>query len=170
MKVDLSKYLNEAQASKWALRKLNIALGFGIPFNKPHGIKITKVETNAVVTTIPLKRKNLNHIKGIHACGLATTAEFCSGLVLLRRLNPAKYRLIMQKIEVEYHYQAKHSCNARFELDDALFESEILAPLNKDGVAFYTCEIPVHDVKGNHVCTAYTRWQIKAWMNVKTKG
>lgn len=169
MKIDLAKYLENAQTRSWSLRKLNIILGLGIPFNKPHGIKIVKVEPNAIVTTIPLKRKNLNHIKGIHACGLATTAEFCSGLVLLRRLNPSEYRLIMQKIEVEYHYQAKFTCNARFELDDAKFESDIQAPLVKDGVAFYTCEIPVHDVKGNHVCTAYTRWQIKAWKNVKTK-
>jgi len=122
-----------------------------------------------VVTSIPLKRKNKNHINGIHACGLATTAEFCSGLVLLRMLNPTDYRLIMQKIEVEYHYQAKHTSNARFELNDAVFKSEILKPLENDGVAFYTCEIPVHDVKGNHVCTAYTRWQIKSWKDVKTK-
>ena len=169
MKLDLSKYLDAAQSSKWALRKLNFILGMGIPFNKPHGIKITKVEPNTVVTTIPLKRKNKNHINGIHACGLATTAEFCSGLVLLRMLNPKDYRLIMQKIEVEYHYQAKHTCHARFEMNAEVFKTEILQPLENDGVAFYTCEIPVHDVKGNLVCTAYTRWQIKSWKDVKTR-
>ena len=169
MKIDLSKHLEAAQSSKWALRKLNIILGIGIPFNKPHGIKIVKVEPETVVTSIPLKRKNKNHINGIHACGLATTAEFCSGLVLLRKLNPADYRLIMQKIEVEYHYQAKHTCNARFELKDSVFKTEILKPLVTNGVAFYTCVIPVHDIKGNHVCTAYTRWQIKSWKDVKTK-
>lgn len=168
MKIDLSKYLEAAETSKWALRKLNFILGMGIPFNRPHDIRIVKVEPNAVTTTIPLKRKNLNHIKGIHACGLATTAEFCSGLVLLRRLNPKKYRLIMQKLEVEYLYQAKHTCMARFELDNATFESEILQPLNTEGVVFYTCEIPVHDTEGNHVATAHTRWQIKAWKAVKT--
>lgn len=169
MKIDLSKYLDKAQHSKWALRKLNFMLSLGIPFNKPHKIKIAKIEGNAISTKIPYKRKNLNHIKGIHACGLATTAEFCSGLVLLRRLNPKKYRLIMQKIEVAYHYQAKRECIARFELDETTFEGELLKPLNSDGVVFHTCEIPVHDSEGNHVCTAYTRWQIKAWESVKTK-
>lgn len=168
MKIDLSKYLEAAQTSRWALRKLNFILGVGIPFNKPHNIRIVNVEPDSVTTTIPLKRKNLNHIKGIHACGLATTAEFCSGLVLLRRLNPKKYRLIMQKLEVEYLYQAKHTCTARFELDNATFESEILKPLNEDGVVFYTCKIPVHDTEGNQVATAQTRWQIKAWKSVKT--
>lgn len=170
MKIDLSKYLKAAESSKWALQKLNFILGMGIPFNKPHNIRILKVEPNAVTTTIPLKRKNFNHIKGIHACGLATTAEFCSGLVLLRRLNPKEYRLIMQKLEVEYHYQAKYTCTARFELDDATFESEILKPLTAEGVVFYTCIIPVHDTQRNHVATAHTRWQVKAWKEVKTKA
>lgn len=169
MKIDLSKHLHAAQTGKWSLRKLNLILSVGIPFNKPHGIKISKVEPHAIETFIPLKRKNKNHINGIHACGLATTAEFCSGLVLLRNLNPENYRLIMQKIEVEYHYQAKHSCVARFEMDNEKFENEILNPLKSSEVVFYTCQIPMHDMKGNHVCTAHTTWQIKPWSKVKTK-
>lgn len=169
MKIDLSTHLERAQKSKWALRKLNLFLGIGIPFNKPHKIKIVKVESDAIVTGIPLKRNNLNHIKGIHACGLATTAEFCSGLVLLRRLDPKKYRLIMQKIEVEYHYQAKKKCTARYRLDDAAFELELKKPLEKNGVVFYTCQICVHDEDQNLVATAHTRWQIKTWSKVSTK-
>ena len=169
MKIDLSKSLKSAETSKLALRKLNIILGIGIPFNKPHGIKIRRVEQEAITTTIPKKRKNLNHIRGIHACGLATAAEFCSGLVLLRHLDPGKYRLIMQKLEVEYHYQARKACTARYALTQEVLEGEIIAPLQREGVIFYTCEIPVHDVDGNLVATARTRWQIKAWDRVKTK-
>lgn len=144
-------------------------MGIGIPFNKPHGIKVHAVEENAVVTTIPNKRKNHNHIGGIHACGLATAAEFCSGLMLLRRVDAKKYRLIMQKLEVEYFYQAKKQAFARYELDTETFAKEINGPLLADGVVFHTCEILVHDSEKNHLCTVKTRWQIKSWERVKTK-
>jgi acyl-coenzyme A thioesterase PaaI-like protein len=169
LKIDLNKALEKARESKWALKKLNLGLGLGIPFNKPHGIKVLSVEKDAVVTTIPFKRKNQNHIGGIHACGLATAAEFCSGLMLLRKVDQRKYRLIMQKLEVEYFYQAKHTASARFELDEATFGEKILAPLENEGQTFFTCEIPVHDTEQNHLCTVHTRWQIKEWSKVKTK-
>ncbi len=169
MKLDLPRALNEAQKSKWALRKLNIALAIGIPFNSPHAIRIHKVEADAVTTTIPYKRRNLNHIKGIHACGLATTAEFCSGLVLLRRLGSKDYRLIMQNLEVTYTFQARSTAFARFQLTDEVFLSDVLEPLEKDGIVYIRCEIPVHDETGNLLCTAFTNWQIKSWKLVKTK-
>ncbi len=169
MKIDLAKALEEARSSAWALKKLNFSLALGIPFNRPHAIRIHKVETDAVITTIPFKWRNSNHIKGTHACGLATAAEFCSGLMLLRKLNPASYRLIMQKLEVEYHYQAKADAFARFELTDATFRENILAPLSANGLVLHTCIIPVHDSSGNLLCTASTTWQIKPWDTVKTK-
>ncbi len=169
MKIDLGAALQKAENSTWALRKLNLALAMGIPFNKPHGIKVAKVEPNAVSSIIPYKRKNFNHIKGVHACGLATVAEFCSGLVLLRKLDPRSYRIIMQKIEVTYHYQAKSDATARFELSQEDFESKILLPLKSEESVYHTCEIPVHDAKGNLLCTAKTIWQIKTWEKVKTK-
>jgi acyl-coenzyme A thioesterase PaaI-like protein len=169
LKIDLTKALESAQNSKWALRKLNFALAVGIPFNSPHSIRINKVEKEAVVTTIPYKRKNMNHIRGIHACGLATAAEFCSGIVLLRKLGSEKYRLIMQNIEVTYTYQAKNDAFARFELTEEKFQAEVMAPLDKEGVVYFKCEIPVHDSAGNLVCTAFTNWQIKRWSEVRTK-
>ncbi len=156
-------------SSSRALWKLNIIMGIGIPFNKPHGIKVQKVEANAVVTKIPNKRKNHNHIGGVHACGLATAAEFCSGLMLLRKVDAKKYRLIMQKLEVDYFYQAKQDAYARYELDDDTLEKMILTPLSEEGVVFHTCEILVHDTEKNHLCTVKTRWQIKSWERVKTK-
>jgi hypothetical protein len=111
----------------------------------------------------------MNHIRGTHACGLATAAEFCSGLVLLRRLGPKTYRLIMQRIEVTYTYQAKEDCFARFELTDEVFERDLLGPLERDGVVIFDCEIPVHDASGNLVCTARTNWHMKRWADVRTK-
>lgn len=155
--------------SSWALRKLNWMLWFGIRFNYPHRIAIHKVEAERITTRIRKRAINTNHIGGIHACGLATAAEFCSGLVLLRGLDPRKYRLIMQKMEVNYHYQARKDALAAFSLTEAALQSDIIDVLQSEGVVFYTCEIPVHDTEGNLLCTAYTTWQIKGWDKVRTK-
>ena len=83
--------IDKAQNSSFYLRVLNWSLWRIIPFNKPHGIKIQKIESDGIVTTLPYKRKNLNHIKGLHACGMATLAEFTTGLMLLKKLDTSKY-------------------------------------------------------------------------------
>lgn len=169
MKIDLKAALDKAMESSRALWRLNFIMGIGIPFNKPHGIKVFRVERDAIVTIIPHKRKNFNHIGGVHACGLATAAEFCSGLMLLRNLDVKKYRLIMQKLEVEYFFQAKKDAFARFSLDPDEIQKHIKTPLEKDCIVFYVCEIPVHDSDNNLLCTVKTNWQIKKWSMVKTK-
>ena len=81
--MDFEKYIEGAKKSRFGLFKLNFGLGFIIPFNKPHGIKVTAITDNSVSTIIPYRRKNMNHIRGVHACGMATCAEFASGLLLL---------------------------------------------------------------------------------------
>ena len=83
--MNLEKYINGARGSKFGLYKLNLGLGFVIPFNRPHRIRIREVGQDFVKTVIPYRRKNFNHIKGIHACGLATAAEFASGFHLLSK-------------------------------------------------------------------------------------
>lgn len=111
----------------------------------------------------------MNHIRGIHACGLATAAEFTSGLVLLMHLNAKDYRLIMESIEVKYHYQAKMQAFAKFKMSAEEVSDKILKPLQTEERVYVRCEIPVHDEEGNHLCTGYTNWQIKEWAKVKTK-
>jgi acyl-coenzyme A thioesterase PaaI-like protein len=159
----------KAQKGGFWLWMLNRALQYTIPFNKPHGIVVTRITDDGIETQIPYKRKNLNHIKGIHACGLATVAEFTSGLVLLSKLGATEYRLIMESIEVKYHYQAKSAATARFEIDDNRLQNEITGPLKTEDAVYIRCEIPVHDKANNLLCTAYTNWQVKSWKKVKTK-
>ncbi len=161
--------LEAAARSTWARRKLNFILWLGIPFNFPHRIAIHQVEEHAVVTRIRKRRSNHNHIGGIHACGLATAAEFCSGLVLLRTLKPKDYRLIMQKLEVEYHYQARKDAFARFELKAEELLSELKVQLDEHAKAIYTCKVLVHDSDDNHLCTVHTSWQVKLWKHVRTR-
>lgn len=166
----LEKLFAEAKQSSWGLRKLNFALSIGIPFNKPHRIKVLSLADTEVKTFIPYRRRNFNHIKGIHACGMATAAEFCSGLLLLSRVSPAKYRLIMQEMRVVYTYQAKSDVTASFSISEESLQSEVFEKLDRDGVVLYEAKILLHDSKNNLVAEAFTNWQIKSWEKVKTKA
>jgi len=168
--MNLKKLIAGAKGGGFGLWKLNFVLQRGIPFNKPHNIRITSIGDHSVKVKIPYKRSNLNHIKGIHACGLATACEYASGFVLLMQLGSSKYRLIMESLEMKYHYQAKMGATAAFELGTEALKAQVLDPLKTEEKVYIRCEIPCYDEKGNHVCTGYTNWQIKAWDKVKTKA
>jgi acyl-coenzyme A thioesterase PaaI-like protein len=167
--MNFEKYIAHAKKSKFGLFKLNLALGYMIPFNRLHGIKIAELSDDFVRTKIPYKRRNFNHIKGIHACGLATAAEFASGFLLLTKLGSENYRLIMESIEMKYHYQAKKDVYAKFEVTEQWMNKNLFMPLKETDVFFIRCEILLHDIENNHVATGYTNWQIKPWKKVKTQ-
>lgn len=167
--MNYEKIIAAARTSKFGLAKLNFGLFRMIPFNKPHGIKIIEIKEDSVKTVIPYKRKNLNHIKGIHACGMATAAEFASGFHLLTKLGSRDYRLIMESLEMKYHYQAKTAITAEFSADDAWMNEHIKEPLKTTDAVFVKCQIELYDENRNHVATGFTNWQIKLWSKVKTK-
>jgi|SRR5690554_2577223 len=167
---DIDKIIKAAENSSFGLWKLNFLLKRLIPFNRPHGLKVIKVSKAEVMVSLPYQKNNLNHIKGLHACGLATAAEFSSGLLLLYNLGFQKYRLIMQSLKVDYMYQAKTTATARFELSQSDFKAQLLLPLERDGVVNYECVIFLKDSNGELLCEARTNWQIKSWEKVKTKA
>ena len=126
---DPAVILEKAKTSKRHLKLLNFALGKKIPFNKPHGFKVVELGDMSVKVLIPYKRKNFNHIRGLHACGLATISEFATGMVLLNALDPKEYRIIMQRMEMNYHYQGKMDAYAYFEMTEAWLQEEVITPL-----------------------------------------
>lgn len=154
----------------WGLTKLNLALGFGIPFNKPHGIKVKSLSLHKTETFIPYKRRNWNHIKGTHACAIATVSEFSAGLLLMMNLDADNYRIIMRSISVEYFYQCKMDAVASSEAEGEELQADMVNSLagNQDGV-YKEIETKLHTKDGKHVATAKTLWQIKEWSQVKTK-
>lgn len=162
--------LEKAKHSKRHLALLNFGLLRMIPFNKPHGIKIQEIKDMSVKTLFPYKRMNLNHIKGLHACGLATVSEFTTGVVLLSVLGSKEYRIIMQKMEMQYHYQGKMDAYASFSVTKEWIEQHITSPLKKEESVIVNCEVKTHDSSGNHLTTGNIYWQVKAWNKVKTKA
>ncbi len=165
----LPSLLEGARRSRWRLRLLNLFLGRLIPFNRPHGIRILELGKEHVKTTASYRRSNQNHIRGIHACCIATVAEFSSGLLFLSRLNPARYRLIMSHLDIEYHYQAKSAIVAETCLSDQQLKGDILKPLADTDKLLFTQTTEIHDIRRNHIATARVTWQIKRWDAVKTK-
>lgn len=141
-----------------------------IPFNRPHGIRILALSNNSVEVTLPYKTKNMNHLKGLHACGLATAAEFSSGFLLLSRLGIENYRLIMQSLEANYFYQGKTHASAIYNLSEKDLEEKIIQVLKQEEKVNFECSVELKDKEGNHLCDVKTNWQIKKWEKVKFKS
>lgn len=136
-----------------------------IPFNKPHQISITALEKYATSVRLPLKRKNKNHLGGMHACALATACEYVCGITLIRNLTPEKFRLILKNLTVEYEHQARTDLYIRFELpEDSI--SNIMTQLTMNGVYMETFIVNVTDVNHKTICNASVTWQLKAWQLV----
>ena len=105
--MNIKKIIEKSKSSSFYRKILNAGLNRLVPFNKPHGFKVVEISNLHLKTLVPYKKSNFNHIKGIHACALATLSEFTTGFLLLSRLDSRKYRLIMQSLNMDYHYQAK---------------------------------------------------------------
>jgi len=165
----LLSIFKKAQNSGFYLWLLNFLLGRGIPSNKPHNLKIMKITGNSVEIKLPYMRKNLNHLKGLHACGLATLAEYSSGLLLMSNLDPAKYRLIMQSLEMNYFKQGKKTAIVKlsFEIDE--LQQKVILPLQENEAINFRQEVMIHDIENMHLCTAHVNWQIKDWSKVRMK-
>ncbi len=165
----LSRLAKRAKISGFWLRMLNVLLGRVVPFNRPHRFKIVEIDDNLVRTAAPYRRSNHNHIRGIHACALATVAEFSAGFLLMQNFTPAEYRLIMSRMDIEYKYQAKKRVVSESRLSHEQIERDILKPLETASSVDIKMRSDVVDEGGDLVAVAHTFWQIKRWDEVRTK-
>lgn len=160
--------LKGAREPGFGRTKFNMIMKRVIPFNAPHGIRLTHLDGEGATCELPYKRRNFNHLKGMHACAMATVAEFTSGIFLLNKVGSASYRLIMRSLRVDYHYQAKHTVISTIHMEDQEFQDSVMNPLGAEGVCFHTFQVELHDTEKNHIATAYIDWQLKAWAKTKT--
>lgn len=167
--MNLQSIVAKAENSSFYRWLLSYQLNHMVPFNAPHGFKITQVSQLGLTIQLPYKKRNLNHVRGIHACAMATLAEATSGFLMVINLNPKKYRIILQRLEMDYHYQAKSAVEARFEIDQSWYENEVVHPLKSAEKIMMPLEIKLYDQEQNHVATGTAHWQIKDWQKVKTK-
>ena len=165
----LPTLLQKARVSAFSRTLLNAILPWMIPFNRPHGFKVVPLPEGGISVQIPYWRINRNHIKGIHACALATAAEMCSGLSVLEHLDPKHYRLIMRSLHMDYHYQAKMNAVASCSPDPEMIRTTVVEPLKTTEAVDYTSTVLLKDSKGNHLATGTITWQVKGWGKVRTK-
>lgn len=161
--------LKKARSSAFWLWVLNLLLGRMIPFNRPHRVRILALDDDQVQTTAPYRRRNQNHLRGMHACCIATVAEFSSGILFLSKLDPSRYRLIMAGLEIDYHYQARGAIVATTVMSDADLQAQVLKPLAEQAKVQTVLKTEVHDQQGNLVATAQIIWQIKPWDQVQIR-
>ena len=166
---DSAKILEKAKHSALWLWILNQLLYRTVPFNRPHRFRIIEISDHFLKAIIPYRTSNFNHIKGLHACALATISEFATGFLLLSRLDMNKYRLIMQRIEMDYHYQGKMDAFAEFSTSPEWLQQQIMDPLKLQDAVVVPCQVKIHDAGGNHITTGKVFWQIKDWTKVRTK-
>jgi acyl-coenzyme A thioesterase PaaI-like protein len=165
-----TKILEKAKHSSFYLMVLNWSMNRMVPFNKPHGFRILEIADYRLKTLMPYRKSNFNHIRGLHACGLATISEFTTGFLLLSSLDMKKYRIIMQRLEMNYHYQGKMDATAEFAISKEWLDEKVINPLKTQEAVVVPCEVKIHDIKGNHLTTGTVYWQFKDWANVKTKA
>ncbi|MDX9751837.1 MAG: DUF4442 domain-containing protein [Flavobacteriales bacterium] len=165
----LPTLLSRARRSRLHRWWLNTALAHTVPFNRPHGFRVVPLAEGGISVAVPYWRINRNHIRGIHACALATAAEMCSGLSVLEQLDPKQYRIIMRSLHVEYHYQAKMKAVATCAPSAEVIARTVIGPLATHDAVDHTSTVEVHDVDGRHLATATITWQVKKWDKVRTK-
>lgn len=163
----LEEIVEKSYTSKFWLEILNYGLWFKIPFNKPHLLRITSLGRNSITVKVPYKRKNLNHLRGIHACALATASEYACGFLLISRLNAEKYRLIMRSMQVDYIKQGKSDVYVNFNIDENRI-LEIKEKLGREPQCLEILEVEVRDAKQNLISIAKLEWQLKEWRKVES--
>lgn len=168
--MELKKFIDKAKTSRFRLWLLNKFLCRLIPFNKPHKFEILTIGDEDVKIKLPFRRRNQNHIRGLHACALATLAEYTTGFMMITKLDPKKYRIIMKRIEMDYHYQGKSDATCHFILNAQQLLKDILDPLKNSEAIIYVCEPMIYDVNKNHLATGKVYWQVKLWEKVRTKS
>jgi acyl-coenzyme A thioesterase PaaI-like protein len=167
--MNVSSLLANARTSAFSRWWANFLFPWIVPFNRPHGFKVVPLKEGGMSVEVPYWRINHNHIKGIHACALATAAEMCSGLSVLERLDPKKYRMIMRELRMQYHYQAKLRTIASSSPSAEDIEEQVVRPLLNADSADYSSTVVLTDTAGNHIATGTVTWQVKPWSKVKTK-
>jgi acyl-coenzyme A thioesterase PaaI-like protein len=168
--MDLLGAVEKAKTSAFHLWILNLFFERFVPFNLPHKFRITEIGEGHVKTQLPYRRKNLNHVKGLHACALATLTEMTSGFMLAIKLDPKKFRLILRKLEIDYLYQGKMDAVCEFHLSQEWLKTNIHDPLSRADSVDIIAEVKIFDVKGNQLTSGKAHWQVKDWAKVRTKA
>lgn len=158
--MNIEKYLGLASRGGFTRYLLNRALYRLIPFNGPHRLKVLEASKGHACVLLPYRRNNLNHLKGLHACALATLAEYTSGIALLSVAGDG-IRIIMKSLHVEYHKQGKTPATATYTVDALTIKKSLEEALSVSEPLWHKAVVEVVNASGEVLCTAAIEWQLK---------
>lgn len=131
-----------------------------VPFNRPHRIRVVELAAEQCKVALPWRRRNLNHVGTMHACAMATAAEYASGLCLMNAMEHDKVRLVMANLNITYPRRAQSECMAVAKLDRQHF-ADILAQLDKEGRGAFVLKAQVKNTDNEVVASAEITWHLK---------
>lgn len=164
----MSKTMEATEGEKSTLAKafLNITMPQMVPFNRPLGFKILKLDLYNSEVEIPFKRANKNHLGSIHAGALVTVGEYAAGLLLLKRMDYTKQRLVLKSLHAEYMKQARAASVAC-----ASWPQEVPQDVEEFRKLPDAIDVPMLTVikskDGTELAHIKTLWQIKPWAKVQ---
>jgi acyl-coenzyme A thioesterase PaaI-like protein len=163
----ISREITRAETSSLHLWILNRLLLYVIPFNRPHGLKVLHISRTDVDISLPYRIRNQNHVGGLHACALATCAEYAAGLILLYNFLPDKNRLLLKRLEITFEKQARAGVTARCTIEPAYLRL-LNESLLENGSFFVSLPVEVRSDKNDVVCRLQVDWQVKRWELVRS--
>ena len=131
-----------------------------IPFNRPHRLRVVSISSDECQVSLPWRRRNLNHLRTMHACALATAAEYASGLCVLRAIGVEGKRLIMSHLAMTYQRRAESPCLATAKLPEVELEA-LQDALKREGRGSFVLHAVVQDAAGDVVAEAAITWHVK---------
>ncbi len=143
-------------------RVLDVVMTVSVPFNRWLGFRFERIGEDRVVVISPPRRLRENHVGGAHACCLALMGEYAAGMCIASHYGIDGHRLIIGKLDIDYHKQGRGWLRAEASAPTAW-------PEPRDGEAWIDMETRITDSKDGHVATCKTKWQLKDWSRVREK-
>lgn len=159
--IGLTKYVDRISIPQIRNRMMDVAINLAIPFNRWLGMKIISMSQVQVRVSSPPRILRRNHVGGAHACALALLGEYPAGVLISQKYSMQDYRMIIAKLEVDYHKQGRGTL-----IGEATAPSEW--PEEKDGELWLDLKTEIKNEKGELVALAKTKWQLKKWELIKS--
>jgi acyl-coenzyme A thioesterase PaaI-like protein len=164
--MDISKAFQLAEGGSFKKALLDRFLWRYITFNRPHRLSIAELKPGFAKVFLPYRKNNLNHLKGLHACSLATLAEYTSGLAIIS-CTGKEFRIIMRSLNVVYEKQGRSDAFAVFRISANEIQKKVQDSAISGEPIWIHAEVPVMDSSGELLCTALVEWQLKHWDKVR---
>ena len=163
--VERAMELSPAFARKAAGAFLRVAS----PFNAPLHADVEDWTPTRCRIRVPNRRPLHNHLRGIHACALATAGETAAGLMLLRTFPFSRYRLILKDLSITFERQARTDLVA--EAGQATEDvARVQAGLDRGEAQLVPLVTRIREPSGEALAEVRTTWQVKAWSQVRSRG